>query len=66
MQNLALKKEIGERRAGLGKFRMLVKFVRNARERVQLGRNLGAAKRLQQTLAVLRRDGHIPSSSCPA
>ena len=46
MQNLPVKKEISERRAGLGEFGMLVKFVRNARERVQLGRDLGAAKRL--------------------
>ena len=59
MQNLPLQKEIGEYRTGLGKFGMLVKFVRNTRECVQLGRNFGAAKHLQQMLAVLRRDGHI-------
>lgn len=46
MQNLPVKKEIGERRAGLGKFGMRVEFVRNTRECVQLGRNLGGAKHL--------------------
>jgi hypothetical protein len=59
MQNLAVKEEISECRTSLGEFRMLVKFVRNTRECVQLGRNFGSAKHLQQMLAVLRRDGHI-------
>ena len=36
MQNLPVEKEIRERCAGLGKFRMLVKFVGNTRESVQL------------------------------
>ena len=46
MQDLPLQKEIGDRRAGFGKFGMHVEFVRNAGERVQFGGNLGAAQRL--------------------
>jgi len=59
MQNLPVQEEIREGRAGLGKFRMLVKFVGNTSESVQLGRDFCLAKHLQQMLAVLRRDGHI-------
>ena len=59
MQNLPVKKEISERRAGVGKFRMHIKFVWNARECVQLGLNFGVAKYLQQMLAVLRRDSYV-------
>jgi hypothetical protein len=47
MQNLPIEKEIRERRAGLGKFGMRVKFVWDTRERVQFGRNLGVAEHLQ-------------------
>src|ERR1700730_775102 len=59
MQNLPVKKEIREGRAGLGKFGMLVKFVWNTSESVQLGRDFCLAKHTQQMLAVLRRNGHI-------
>ena len=59
MQNLPVKKEIREGRTGLGKFGMLVEFVRNTSESVQLGRDFCFAKHLQQMLAVLRRNGHI-------
>ena len=37
MQNLPIKKEISECRAGLREFGMHVKFVRNTREGMQLG-----------------------------
>src|ERR1700680_1826658 len=59
MQNLPVQEEISECRAGLGEFGMLVEFVRNTGEGVQLGGDFCLAKHLQQMLAVLRRDGHI-------
>jgi glyoxylase-like metal-dependent hydrolase (beta-lactamase superfamily II) len=59
VQNLSVQKEVGEVRTRLGKFGVRVKLVRNAGERVQLRRNSGAAKDLQQVFATLRRHGHI-------
>ena len=59
VQDLPFQKEIRKHGAGLGELGMLVKFVRDTRECVQLGGDLGVAQHLQQTLAVLRRNRDV-------